>query len=44
MSSLDPRLLAQSNDSLGKHLENSSSSAHMWHLLIDQFLGSKRDP
>ena len=44
MSFLDPRLLAQFDDSLGKHLESLSSGSHMLHLLTNQSLESKRDP
>ena len=44
MSSLNPRLLVQSDDSRGKRLESSSSCARMLHLLTDQFSGLEMDP
>ena len=44
MSFLDPRLLAQFDDSLGKHLESSSSGSYMLHLLTNLSLGLEKDP
>ena len=36
LSSLGPRVLGQSNDTLERHPRSSSSSAYTWHIPIGQ--------